>query len=64
MPAHVSMSTSASVSVSSSSSRARRFDPVREAVSESSRSGSLSTDSLSTGTPPRIDTPKRLTTSF
>jgi hypothetical protein len=56
----------ASISESSSySSRARRFDPVREAASECSRSGSLGTDSsMSTGTPPRIDTPKRLTTSF
>ncbi|KAF8495985.1 hypothetical protein F5888DRAFT_1804541 [Russula emetica] len=60
VPAHASMSAS----VSSSSSRARRFDPVREAASECSRSGSLGTDTMSTGTPPRIDTPKRLTTSL
>lgn len=65
VPAHASMSASASVSASSSSSRTKRFDPVREAASECSRSGSLGTDSsMSTGTPPRIDTPKRLTTSF
>jgi hypothetical protein len=66
VPAHASLSACASVSASSSSSsRARRFDPVREAASECSRSGSLGTDSsMSTGTPPRIDTPKRLTTSF
>lgn len=64
VPAHASVSASASIPASSSASRARRFDPVREAASECSRSGSLGTDSsMSTGTPPRIDTPKRLTTS-
>ena len=59
VPAHATMSASAS----SSTSRAKRFDPVREAASECIRSGSLSMDSMSSGTPPRIDTPKRLTTS-
>lgn len=63
--AHAPMSAPASAS-SSSNSRTRRFDPVREAASECSRSGSLGTDSMSTGTgtPPRIDTPQRFMTPF
>ena len=60
VPAHAPMSAPAS----SATSRARRFDPVREAASECSRSGSLGTDSMSTGTPPRIDTPQHMTTPF
>ena len=66
VPAHAHAPMSAPASASSSTSRARRFDPVREAASESSRSGSLGTDSMSTGTgtPPRIDTPQRFMTPF
>jgi hypothetical protein len=64
VPAHAHAPMSAPASASSSTSRTRRFDPVREAASECSRSGSLGTDSMSTGTPPRINTPQHFTTPF